>query len=316
MCLIAFALDAVPGHPLLIAANRDEHLDRPTLPLHAWRLPNGAPVVAGRDQHAGGTWLGVTPAGRVAMLTNVREAGVPNAPQSRGELVTRWLEGRQDWRAFARDVQAHHHSGFNLVLGDLVRAEWAWISNRKPAPGDPLTFETIGTVLGRPLAPGVYGLSNAALDTAWPKTRQLKQALQTVVANSAEALTPHWRKPLISALLDRRQVAADVLPATGAPRAWEQALSSPFVDFAERRYGTRSSLLVCATSSDVEMEEWTHDHRAIPEPSATAGITQAAQAAEPDTQADRWPLARSTYRRICISMCGMPASSNGAPLTA
>jgi len=34
MCLIAFALGAVPGHPLLIASNRDEHLARPTLPLH------------------------------------------------------------------------------------------------------------------------------------------------------------------------------------------------------------------------------------------------------------------------------------------
>ena len=46
MCLIAFAIGAVPGHPLLIASNRDEHLARPTLPLHAWQLDNGTPVVA------------------------------------------------------------------------------------------------------------------------------------------------------------------------------------------------------------------------------------------------------------------------------
>ena len=91
MCLIAFALDALPGCPLLVAANRDEHFDRPTQPLHAWALPNGTQVVAGRDLHAGGTWLGITPAGRVAMLTNVREAQLGNAPQSRGELVTAWL---------------------------------------------------------------------------------------------------------------------------------------------------------------------------------------------------------------------------------
>lgn len=300
MCLIAFALGVVPGHPLLIAANRDEHLDRPTLPLHAWRLANGTPVVAGRDQHAGGTWLGITPAGRVAMLTNVREAGGANAPQSRGELVTRWLEGTQTWADFAHRLQASQYSGFNLVLGDLARAEWAWVSNRRPNPDDPLHVETIGEVVGTPLSAGVYGLSNAALDTPWPKTLKLKQALQTVIDRSAEDLHAHWRRPLMAALLDRRQAPTDALPATGAPRVWEQALSSAFVDFAERRYGTRSSLLVCASANEVQMEEWTHQR-------------VAAATADPG---NRWPLAHSAYRRMCISMCGMPASSKGAPATA
>jgi uncharacterized protein with NRDE domain len=300
MCLIAFAIGMVPGHPLLIAANRDEHLDRPTLPLHAWQLDNGTSVVAGRDQHAGGTWLGVTPQGRVAMLTNVREASVPNAPQSRGELVTRWLQGDTDWQAFAHGVQAHLFSGFNLVLGDLARGEWAWISNRRPGADETIT---LGSVVGRPLAAGVYGLSNAALDTPWPKTVRLKQAMLSVVDQSTSALAGEWRKPLLSTLLDRRQADAESLPTTGAPRVWEQALSSPFVDFAERRYGTRSSLLVCASADEVQMEEWTHQ-RAAP-----AEHTEAA------SEASRWPLAHSTYRRMCISMCGMPASSNGSPLT-
>lgn len=39
MCLIAFALNARPDCPLLIAANRDEFWDRPTLPLHSWTTP-------------------------------------------------------------------------------------------------------------------------------------------------------------------------------------------------------------------------------------------------------------------------------------
>lgn len=304
MCLIAFAIGAVPGHPLLIAANRDEHLERPTLPLHAWQLANGTPVVAGRDQHAGGTWLGITPQGRVAMLTNVREAGVLNAPQSRGELVTQWLQGAQPWEDFAQGVQAGLYSGFNLVLGDLGKGEWAWISNRLNTQSEAQTAEAIGSVVGRPLGAGVYGLSNAALDTPWPKTRQLKQALQAVVDQSPSTLTTDWRKPLLSALLDRRQAAPDALPSTGAPRVWEQALSSPFVDFAQRHYGTRSSLLVCATADEVQMEEWTHERAAH------------AELAEATSSGGRWPLAQSTYRRMCISMCGMPASSNGSPLTA
>lgn len=299
MCLIAFAIGVVPGHPLLVASNRDEHLARPTLPLHAWQLANGTPVVAGRDQHAGGTWLGITPQGRVAMLTNVREAGVLNAPQSRGELVTRWLQGTRRWDDFARTVDAGQYSGFNLVLGDLGRGEWAWISNRRPGQDDTQPLEALGSVVGRPLTAGVYGLSNAALDTPWPKTLLLKQALWSVVERSTTALAADWRKPLLSALLDRRQAAADALPSTGAPRVWEQALSSPFVDYAERHYGTRSSLLVCASADEVQLEEWTHER------TANTGASDGG----------RWPLARSTYRRMCISMCGMPASSNGSPLT-
>lgn len=298
MCLIVFALDAMPGCRLLVAANRDEHLDRPTQPLHAWRLDNGTPVVAGRDLHAGGTWLGVTPAGRVAMLTNVREALVGNTPQSRGELVTGWLQGEQDWRDFAQGIAAERYSGFNLVLGDLHRGDWVWLSNRGAgAPGaGPAGLVT------RVLAPGVYGLSNAALDTPWPKTLRLKQAMQSVVDRASDTLPADWRQPLLATLLDRRQAPVDALPHTGAPRVWEQALSSPFVDYAERRYGTRSSLLLQASDDEVVMEEWSHDR---------SGATAPAHATD-----SRWPLAHSTYRRMCISMWGMPASSKGSPLTA
>lgn len=304
MCLIVFALDALPGCRLLVAANRDEHLDRPTQPLHAWRLDNGTPVVAGRDLHAGGTWLGVTPAGRVAMLTNVREALVGNAPQSRGELVTGWLQGDQPWPDFAQGIAAERYSGFNLVLGDLRRGEWVWLSNR---PADGATQLAPGLV-SRMLPPGVYGLSNAALDTPWPKTLRLKQAMHSVVDRAETQLPPDWRQPLLATLLDRRQAPVEALPHTGAPRVWEQALSSPFVDYADRRYGTRSSLLLQAGDDEVVMEEWSHERGDGAAPTLAAPATPTADG--------RWPLARSTYRRMCISMWGMPASSNGSPLTA
>ena len=318
MCLIAFALGVVPGHPLLIASNRDEHLDRPTLALHAWQLPNGTQVAAGRDQHAGGTWLGVTPQGRVAMLTNVRETGVVPAPLSRGELVTAWLQGTQRWDEFAYGLDALQYAGFNLVLGDLncgraggteSAGEWAWITNRQPDPSTARPTQALGSVTGRLLAAGVYGLSNAALDSPWPKTLKLKAALQSVVDSSVHTLPADWRKPLLRTLLDRQQARADALPHTGAPRVWEQALSSPFVDYAERHYGTRSSLLVCASTQEVQMEEWTYDRGSL------SGKTLD-PTADADVEGDRWPLARSAYRRLCISMCAMPASSNGSPRTA
>lgn len=276
MCLIAFALNARADRPLLIAANRDEHLDRPTQPLHGWRLPAGTPVVAGRDRHAGGTWLGATPNGRIAMLTNVREwpVVVDNADLSRGELVTGWLDGSLDWAGFAQGVDGQRYNGFNLVVGDLTQGQWAWLSNRGGARAGELVAQALGD--------GVYGLSNAALDTPWAKTVQLKSAVQQSLAVPAD-----WRQPLLDALLDETKAAAQELPHTGAPRAWEQALSSPFVDYAERRYGTRSSTLVNLSARGLELEEWTHQR---PEPVA------------PEPGRERWPLARSHYRRMLISM--------------
>jgi uncharacterized protein with NRDE domain len=93
MCLIAFAVGMRPDLPLLLAANRDEFFDRPTAPWHRWNLPDGGEALGGRDLRGGGTWLGVSLAGRVAMLTNVRSPQAASGLRSRGELVTRWLAG-------------------------------------------------------------------------------------------------------------------------------------------------------------------------------------------------------------------------------
>ena len=146
MCLMAFSLPARPADGWMLAANRDEALDRPTAALHRWLTPQGTTVVAGRDLRDGGTWIGSTPGGRVAMLTNVREpasvalaASTPPGLRSRGELPTRWLDtqasqpdARQAAARFVAELapQAHLFGGFNLVLGDIAQNHWLWINNR------------------------------------------------------------------------------------------------------------------------------------------------------------------------------------------
>ena len=134
MCLIAFALHADPVCPLLIAANRDEFLDRPTEGLHRWALADGTHIVAGRDLRDGGTWLGLSPNGRVAMLTNVRQQQAGPGSRSRGELVTRWLQGHADDEQLAAAIDPAAYGGFNLVVGDFHRQRWSWLSNfaRRP----------------------------------------------------------------------------------------------------------------------------------------------------------------------------------------
>ena len=75
MCLAAIAIDQDRRFPLVVAANRDEYFDRPAARLGWWSpSPGAGEILAGRDLHGGGTWLGLTAAGRMALLTNVRRA--------------------------------------------------------------------------------------------------------------------------------------------------------------------------------------------------------------------------------------------------
>ena len=230
MCLIAFALDAHPDYPLVLAANRDEFYDRPTAPAHFWEKEPG--LLAGRDERAGGTWMGLTRAGRFAALTNVRapERRQDDAP-SRGALVKDFLTDDRPPRAFldALAGTSDRYNGFNLLVGtfgmngDALRL--AYFSNHDGAAPQPVT-------------PGVHGLSNAALDTAWPKVETSKAALRALLVDNPddERLRP---EPLLRLLDDRTPAPADALPDTGVARDLERALSSVFIQ--TEGYGTRSS---------------------------------------------------------------------------
>ncbi|MFA5681625.1 MAG: NRDE family protein [Hydrogenophaga sp.] len=259
MCLIAFAIGAHPDYPLLIAGNRDEFFERPTAPLHQWTVPGGTSSIwAGRDLRDGGTWLGFADNGRIAMLTNVRSARAAAGARSRGELPMRWLAGQCDLDELASTIDPAAYGGFNLVVGDFRAGHWAWLSNRSPQ--SPHT-EAASTGLHRqPLGPGIYGLSNAALDTPWPKTERLKAAVRHALGE------PHHddaRALLASALADTHHAPPHQQPATGVPREMEHALSSPFIDMAERGYGTRSSLVAHVRRGPqaawyLDLNEWTH----------------------------------------------------------
>lgn len=259
MCLIAFAIDADPACPLLIAANRDEFFDRPTEPLHRWALPDGTAVMAGRDLRDGGTWLGVGENGRVAMLTNVRSAQPGPGRRSRGELPARWLQAHIDMDDLIAGIDPAQYGGFNLIVGDFRSGVWAWITNRDPAQPH---HDGAAALHSQRLAPGIYGVSNAALDTPWPKTLRLKSALDEAL--HAPSMQDKHRV-LSEALADRSTIAAAALPQTGVPPDIEQTLSSPFVDMLGRGYGTRSSLIASVTRHgdadgrwQVQLDEWTH----------------------------------------------------------
>ncbi len=160
MCVVALAWAAHPDWLLVAAANRDEFHERPAAPLLRW--DDG--ILAGRDLRAGGTWLGVAEAGRLALVTNFRVAGYPRPGlASRGGLVTGWLRDG----ALADGAAMNP---FNLLVVDAARAR---VVSNWPAPAD------------RQLAPGVHGLSNGDFARPWPKARRLCADLAGWLAHDA-----------------------------------------------------------------------------------------------------------------------------------
>jgi uncharacterized protein with NRDE domain len=236
MCLVALAVARSPRYPWVLASNRDEFFDRPAAPLAWWQSEGGgAEVLSGRDLVAGGTWLGLTRAGVLALVTNVREPGrFDPAAASRGGLVLQALARGPRDTAWLAGLAAVPRNGYNLVVADLKQGQAAWVSNR-PLPQT------------RALGAGLFGLSNAALDTPWPKVMQLKQRL--AAALDAAPSSHDLADAAFAALADRQCAPDETLPATGLPLERERQASPAFIRIDGRAsgagiYGTRCSTVV------------------------------------------------------------------------
>jgi uncharacterized protein with NRDE domain len=193
MCIVALAWQILPNTPVLLLNNRDEFFHRPTAALAWWADAN---VLAGRDLEAQGTWLGIDPTGRWAVLTNYREKPHSTGLQSRGELVRDYLSQTLSPLRFAEAIALQHYAGFNLIVGDQQQA--VVVSNRGTAP--------------TPLAAGLYVLSNASIDDPWPKVERLRQRVGQEVLPLVHTDAADWVDVALEVLADRQPAADDQLP--------------------------------------------------------------------------------------------------------
>lgn len=245
MCLILFAWKSHPDYPLVVAANRDEFYDRDTQGMAWW--DNHPEVLAGKDRAdvlgSPGTWLGFTKAGRFAALTNVRAPSEKNPDaRTRGEISLQYLTGKHKPHDFIQEnaKQFEQYNGFNLLMADLsdpADAQMHWVSNRLMMGHNIRPRKVFPE---QPLSPGVYGLSNAMLDTPWPKVNHRVSAFaQTLAMDSGELKnTDHY----LRILADTHEARSQELPNTGVNKEWEKALSAAFIKTPS--YGTRSSTIL------------------------------------------------------------------------
>lgn len=224
MCLVVCAWQQHPRYRLIIAANRDEQHARPAAAMQWWA--DQPQVLAGRDLQAGGTWLAVSRSGRFATVTNYREHQHDRpARQSRGKLVSEFVAGNDAPLAYSTALNGSDFAGFSLLTA--TASSLCYTTNRADPP--------------RELDAGIYGLSNATLDTPWPKLLRCRSALQDLIKR--DAINP---SALLSLLADTTPAAVkdfdDDLPVELA-----RAVSAPFI--RTDRYGTRCTSIVLVENS-------------------------------------------------------------------
>lgn len=247
MCIAVFQWNPEAETQLLLAANRDEHFERPTQAMHWWPQAN---VLAGRDLKADGAWLGVTRRGSFALITNIRNPALRKAAApSRGEIVRRYLEETQSAGEFVTALAAiaNQYEGFNLLCGSLcTNKRELWFLN---------SLEATPRLLGA----GLYALSNASLDTPWPKVTRVKAGFRHALAERDQGAQ---NERLFRLLANTTQVADHDLPHTGVPLDWERKLSS--ISVRREGYGTRAATVLRAGNGKAHVTELNHNEDATP----------------------------------------------------
>jgi uncharacterized protein with NRDE domain len=223
MCLIAVARNAHPRFPLILLGNRDEFHARPSVAASWW--PEHPAVFGGRDLKAGGSWLGVSRGGRLAVVTNnPLRPPAPDRDLSRGALVRDWLTATPATGPFldavARDEA--RYAGFSLIVGTLADG----LEGFAVPAGD------LGARWRLP--DGITALSNSPRETPWPKVGWLQRALENYLGR------PELETEELLALLSRRMPVAE--PEEDSPQA--NARVTPFVTGTD--YGTRAATLILA----------------------------------------------------------------------
>ncbi|MGO8872929.1 MAG: NRDE family protein [Acidimicrobiales bacterium] len=195
MCLLVFAWQTDPDCPLVVAANRDERLDRPAHSLCVLQKENPR-ILGGRDDLAGGTWLAVNEHGVVAGLTNRPSPGGRDpTKRSRGELPLMLASQRSAEAGVAelvRRVQTGQYNPAWLLVGDRESLYYLELASDLP-------------LLVRQLSPGIHVLENVGLgepslkvDRVWAllsmadsaNSRSLWTALPSVLADHTIPLAP------------------------------------------------------------------------------------------------------------------------------
>ena len=170
MCLIALSVEkskdwnGKDSYFFKIIANRDEYHERKTTVMHWW---SNKEILAGKDEEAGGTWLGTNREGKFGAITNLKENSAIKYNSSRGALVTDFLESNLSAKAYLEEIEPvmENYAGFNLIVGD--KNGLFYLCNR---------LEGIFFI-----SEGVHALGNLTLNSSTKKVEAIKHDLNDIL---------------------------------------------------------------------------------------------------------------------------------------
>lgn len=224
MCLITFHLSSHPTYKLILAANRDELYERPTEPADFWQeYPN---LLAGKDLEANGTWLGITKKGKIAAITNCYDVETfrnHSQKYSRGKIITDYLTSEKTAPQYLDQFIAkkNQYLPFNVLLGDI---DELYHFNSQ---------DQVYTLLPK----GTHGLSNATINTPWPKVTNTKIRMGKIINTSN-----HYTEQLFQMMMDQTPADDQKLPNASLPIEIKRKISANFIDTED--FGTRSTTLL------------------------------------------------------------------------
>lgn len=184
--------------------------------------------------------MGVTKSGKLGVLTNYRDLNniKDNAP-TRGSIVTDYLLGSKPPPLFLEslDESAENFNGFNVLAG--TPDSFYHYSNEA---------KTITEIES-----GIHGISNAVLNTPWPKVEKAKEDLRSALKN--EHIDT---EELFSLLKNKKTYPLDMLPDTGLSDEKEKEVSAAYIKTED--YGTRcSTIILMDQNGEITFMERTYD---------------------------------------------------------
>jgi len=230
VCLLIALFQVVRGAPLIVAANRDERLDRAAVAMTVLR-DDGPRILGGRDELAGGTWLAVNEHGLVAGLTNQPSPlGRDPSKRSRGELPLMF--------AAHKDAAAAVDAARTELDPAQYNPCWLLVGDR-----DSLFF--VGTGAGRQtrferLEPGLYVLENAPIDARSAKADFVHGLVRAGLAQHGVDVA--GVVAVLETVLRVHQPAIAEPRTDETGRSWPPEISAPCVH--TEFYGTRSAMTV------------------------------------------------------------------------
>jgi uncharacterized protein with NRDE domain len=232
VCLLVVASQVVDGEPLIVGANRDEVLERPSTAVTV--LDEGPPrVLGGRDERSGGTWLAVNEYGVCAGLTNepLGEAKDPSK-RSRGELpleLVRHTTAADAVDALLSAFRPADYNGSWLLVGDRNSLFYVDFTGSEAEVGSAIA-----------LPPGIHVLENRALGETSPKVDLVRAGLE--VPREGDQVADAFRR----VLADHRNPEGETRP---------NAANCVHLD----TFGTRSSCLVRIPAGEGVPRLWVAD---------------------------------------------------------